>query len=393
MIRVAFFAALGFHGPILGPVRDALGARADTLLTGDRRAAVAFRPHVLVLAAAPHLEYFRRALPEAFIVNVRHGTIGKRGLGRLPGRASARRFDAVCVGDPMKRADYERHGARPEEFWETGYPQLDPVFRRAVPPVLPLPPGPTVLYAPTWNLGLTSATMVGDRLVDLVLAGAPGVNLLIKPHPVIGDWRPAWMARWRRMAAEHPAVHLVDDTHADVAPYLLASDVLISDASSVIFEFLPLDRPIILVTNPRHRADPAWAPDDIVWRWRDVGDEVHRAEDIPAAVARALAAPAAGRERRRAYARVLFGSLADGRAAERIAERILAAGARTAQGARPRAEGPPWARAVWHELRARLSEQRAVRRLLLGPLEGPRLAIRAWRSARPRVGGPLESAR
>ena len=32
----------------------------------------------------------------------------------------------------------------------------------------------------------------------------------------------------------------------DVIPYMLASDLLISDISSTIFEFLPLDRPIIM---------------------------------------------------------------------------------------------------------------------------------------------------
>ncbi len=384
MIRVACFAALPFHAPILEPVRAALGSRAETLLTRDRRAAVAFRPHVLVLAAAAHLEYFRRALPDAFLVNVRHGMIGKGGLGRLPRRGSARRFDAVCVGDPLKQASYEQAGARPEEFWHTGYPQMDPVFRRAAEPA---PPGssPTVLYAPTWNLGLTSATMVGDRLVELVRAGAPGARVVIKPHPVIGDWRPAWMARWRRMAAASPGVCLVEDTHADVTPYLLASDVLITDASSVIFEFLPLDRPIILLTNPRHRADPAWMPGDIVWRWRDVGHELARAEDIPAAVTRALADPAEGSARRQGYAHTLFGALTDGRSAERIAERVLDAGARTAGGTRSPVAPPPWARWLWHELRTRASEHRVWRRLALGPLEGPRLAIRARLGAGRRV--------
>ena len=240
MIRVAFFAALRFHAPILAPVRDALGGRAETLLAGDRRAVVAFAPHVVVMAASPHLEYFRHHLPGAFIVNVRHGLIGKQGLRRLPKRASARRFDAVCIGDPVRKVHYERAGARPDMFWDTGYPQMDPLFRRDPPPALPLDPArPTLLYAPTWNLGLTSADILGERLVDLVREDAPGLNVIIKPHPVIGDWRRRWMAGWARLAATHRGVHLVEDTHADVVPYLLASDVLLSDASSVIFEFLP----------------------------------------------------------------------------------------------------------------------------------------------------------
>ena len=73
-------------------------------------------------------------LSAAFVVNVRHGLIGKQGLRRLPGRPSARRFDAVCVGDELRKAHYDRMGARPDAFWETGYPQLDPLFRRAPAP-------------------------------------------------------------------------------------------------------------------------------------------------------------------------------------------------------------------------------------------------------------------
>ena len=65
MIRVAFFAAFPFHTPILAPIRDAIGAAAETWLGGDRRAAVALAPHVVVMAASPHLEYFRHHLPGA----------------------------------------------------------------------------------------------------------------------------------------------------------------------------------------------------------------------------------------------------------------------------------------------------------------------------------------
>ena len=394
MTRVAFFADFPFHASIMAPVLDALGDRAETLQSADRRAIAAFRPDVLVMAASAHLEYFRRALPEAFIANVRHGLIGKQGLSRLPGRASARRFDAVCVGDELRIARYERAGARPTVFWETGYPQLDPLFRRAPVPALPLEPArPTVLYAPTWSLGLTSATMFGERLVELVRAQAPGVNVIIKPHPVIGDWRPRWMARWARMAAAHPGVHLVRDTHADVVPYLLASDVLVSDASSVIFEFLALDRPIILVTNPRHTADPAWAPDDIVWRWRDVGHEIHDVRELPAAVSLALRDPGARQERRQAYARILFGRFTDGRNAERIAALILDAGARVARGERTSAPPPPRLTWLWHDLRTRLRQRTAVRRLVFGPFEGIRLRVRAWQRPGAPTTGLLEPER
>jgi hypothetical protein len=381
--RVAFFAALRFHEPILAGVRRHLEGRACTVSSGDRRAVVAFDPHVVVMTGSPHLEYFRRHLPRAFVVNVRHGLIGTQGIRRLPPRASARRFDAVCVGDELRRAHYERVGARPETFWETGYPQIDPLFRRdPAPPLFLEPARPTLLYAPTWNLGLTSALMLGDRLVDLVRARAPGLNVIIKPHPVIGDWRPRWIAGWARQAAAHRGVHLVTDTHTDIVPFMLASDVLLSDASSAIFEFLALDRPIVLVTNPLHTADPAWLGDDIAWRWRDVGHEIHSADELPAAVELALRDPGARRERRRAYAEILFGRFTDGRNAERIAERILDAGARVARGEHAAAVTPPPATWLWHDLRTRFRLNPALRRLAFGLFESARLHLRAWRRSR-----------
>jgi hypothetical protein len=377
-VRVAFFAHLPFHRSILAPVHGAVGERAERLLTADRREVVAFGPDVLVMASHAGLEYFRRHLPGALAVNVRHGMIGKRGIDRLPDRAAARTFDFVCVGNEPSLAAYEQGGARPRQYWRTGYPQVDPLFRRDPPPALPIDPGrPTVLYAPTWNLGFTSATMLGARVAELIRAQAPGVNIVIKPHPVIGEWRPRWMGRWATVAAREPGVLLVRDTHADIVPYMLAADLLVSDASSAIFEFLALDRPIVLLTNPRHRADPAYDAESIVWRWRDLAEQVSDVARLPGAVAEALRAPDRHGERRRHYARLLFGDLTDGRNHVRVAEKILALPAPAGPRAAPAvpADAPSW---IWHHLRSRLSMSAPLRRLLLGPLETVRLRARGW---------------
>ena len=380
-MRAGFFAHLPFHRSILQPIRDILAARAESLLSSDRSALVAFDPHVLVMAGHAHLEYFREHLPRALTVNVRHGMISKSGIRRLPDRRSARWFDFVCVGAEARLEQYERSQVAPREYWITGYPQVDPLFRRDPPSALPLPRGTkTVLYAPTWNLGLSSAGMLGPRLVELIRGEAPDVGIIIKPHPAIGDWRPRWMAWWARLEASVPGVHLVRDTHADITPYMLAADVLVSDASSAIFEFLALDRPIVLVTNPRHAADPAYDPDDITWRWRDLGEEIHDVARLPAAVAHALRSPESHAAQRRRYADLLFGPFTDGENHARVAEKILEVGGALARG-EIAARALPITRAsaplrLWHDVRTRLWVSHALRRILSSPLEELRLRVR-----------------
>ena len=88
--------------------------------------------------------------------------------------------------------------------------------------------------------------MPGAEVADAIRGSGPPLGIVIKPHPVIGDWRPSWMAAWRRLANRDRQVRLVSDTHADVVPYMLAADLLVTDASSVAFEYLALDRPIVL---------------------------------------------------------------------------------------------------------------------------------------------------
>jgi hypothetical protein len=228
---------------------------------------------------------------------------------------------------------------------------------------------------------IASARCQSSAVVILMFHGSAGTSATSWPaRVVIGEWHPRWMSRWARLAAGERHVLLVADTHADVVPYMLAADVLVSDASSVIFEFLSLDRPMVLMTNPRHRADPAYAPDDIVWRWRDVGEEVHAAAELPAALASAVAAPGQHADRRREYASLLFGPLTDGRSHVRVAEHILALEGEPSRIAPPDTQ-PSAADRMWYDVRGRLSTSAAARRWLLGPLEVLRLHARSLRAA------------
>lgn len=383
--RVAFYAELRFFESYLLPVVRAIGDRAETLLTADRVQIVAFRPHVLVLSHPHQLAYFRRHLPETSIGMVGHGGLRKGRVHRLRSQARAERqtFDFVCVGDETVADIYRLAGTEPKEFWHTGSPILDRLFRGDPPPDLRLDPEqPTVLFAPTWNLGLSAAPLLGDRLAELVRGSGPPLNLIIKPHPNIARIRGEWMRWWKKLAADDPRVFLAD-ADADVTAYMSAADLLVSDASSAMLYFLALDRPIVLVTNPDYRFDPEYDPDDICWRWRDMGTEVTNPDQLAAAVAAGLAAPQHRGEARRRYADLLFGGHRDGHNALRIADRVLGLTARLGPALPPAiVPGPTvaWHRR-WTELKKRISRDPRYLGLMRGRVEAIRLSYRRRRRA------------
>jgi hypothetical protein len=116
---------------------------------------------------------------------------------------------------------------------------------------LNLDPGkPTVLYAPTWSPH-SSLNAVGEDAIK-ALAGLD-VNVIVKLHDRSreGSQRGSggidWPARLRHLCGKG-GVHLADGP--DACPYLFASDVLVTDHSSVGFEFMLLDRPIVVVHSP-----------------------------------------------------------------------------------------------------------------------------------------------
>ena len=95
-----------------------------------------------------------------------------------------------------------------------------------------------VLYAPTFSPKLTSLPLIKDALIKL--AKEKDILLMMKFHPLTSQ---LWIDEYRQLAEEHDNIIFVDDF--SVTKYMLMADVMISDTSSTIYEFLLLNKPVI----------------------------------------------------------------------------------------------------------------------------------------------------
>ncbi|HJR58573.1 MAG TPA: CDP-glycerol glycerophosphotransferase family protein [Vicinamibacterales bacterium] len=163
----------------------------------------------------------------------------------------------------------------------------------------------TVLYAPTWTR-FSSLNAMGEDVVGRLIDA--GHRVLVKLHDNSLD--PAfvnsggidWVARLKPILTRGHG-HLI--TSADASPWLVAADVLITDHSSIGFEYLLRDRPLIRIAMPEliSGADIANEYVDLI---AAASTTVDNAAGVAAAVEKAIAHPTELSGVRRALAAELF---------------------------------------------------------------------------------------
>ncbi|HWP35030.1 MAG TPA: CDP-glycerol glycerophosphotransferase family protein, partial [Thermodesulfobacteriota bacterium] len=192
-----------------------------------------------------------------------------------------------------------------------GYPKVDGLVTGRWPRAATLarlgldPARPVLLYAPTWSAA-SSLHLFGEAIVRALRA--TGHQVIVKLHDRAYDRRERysagvdWAARLAPLAAD-PGVRLVTDP--DATPLLAAADLLVSDHSSVAFEFLLVDRPLVIFDLPGLLAAARVHPDQARWL-REAALTVATPAELPDAVGWALAHPEARSQARRALAARLF---------------------------------------------------------------------------------------
>jgi CDP-glycerol glycerophosphotransferase (TagB/SpsB family) len=99
-----------------------------------------------------------------------------------------------------------------------------------------------ILYAPTFSPKLTSAPFLVDEIK--ALAKNPDFVILMKFHPLMDK---KWLETYKSISKAIPNIIFKDEKN--IVKFLLMADILISDTSSVIYEFLLLDKPTISFRN------------------------------------------------------------------------------------------------------------------------------------------------
>ena len=167
------------------------------------------------------------------------------------------------------------------------------------------PTRPTVLYAPTWTR-FSSLNSMGEEVVAR-LVGA-GYTVLVKLHENSLDRAFAnsggvdWVARLEPILARGRG-HLVRSS--DASPWLAAADVLITDHSSIGFEYLLLNRPVVRIAVPE-LIDGANVAREYVELIASASLTANDPDDVVAAVHRAVEDPAHLSAERQALAAELF---------------------------------------------------------------------------------------
>ena len=248
------------------------------------------------------------------------------------------RLDIRFIEGPERAEQLRRHGVT-TELAEVGFPKLDPLImdqangRPDLTAQLGLDPAkPTVLFAPTFYPN--SLEPLGEHLGSLT----EDFNLILKLHQWAyfeNQFRDLRLGRQvtlaEKLAANYGHIHLLGPEQYNIIPYLLVADVLLTEASSTIYEMLAIGKPVVVNRFYRLRWSHRLTRSRLFKKRLDaemsrnlsaICYELHRPDDLGSVLHKALQRNNPFREAQQKAVADLLGNL-DGHASARVRDTLL----------------------------------------------------------------------
>lgn len=207
----------------------------DNILTSPQDV-MAYGPHIVLSAANDVPDFFSGIKVQIFHGFSIHKRSQEKGHFRIRGF-----FDLYCTQGPSTTVLFQQlaseHGFF--EVVETGWPKMDTLFPIAEPDVRAKP---AILISSTFTKRLSLAH--DDAFLEEVrkLSQNDKYQWMIVMHPLMDKAR---VAAFKNLQNDH--VKFFDTT--DLIPLFKQSDIMISDTSSAIAEFLMQKKPVITYRN------------------------------------------------------------------------------------------------------------------------------------------------
>jgi len=215
-------------------------------------------------------------------------------------------------------------------YFLTGFAKLDPVYNHTQTGLdlyaLGLDPEKkTILYAPTFYP--SSIELFPDNWPE----DFSEYNILIKPH-YFSHTKPKYAAQCDKFNSwsHFPNVYVATIDEHSLLPFMVTADILISEASSSIFEFAAIGKPIIwcdfLYLRWSYKGLLSFRLsnrlDSDILKFSDIGAHAKNYNDLKKTVDDQLKHPEKFKEKREKYSKLFVGP-SDGKSACRIADYLI----------------------------------------------------------------------
>lgn len=200
-------------------------------------------------------------------------------------------FDLYCTHAVSDTAKFQTLAQQHRHFAvaHTGWPKLDPLMSKPVAGRRKRADGElsVVFFASTFSRSVTAAPALVDKIAELAVSGR--WQFIVTLHPKMD---PAVVQQYRGLAGEN--LRFVE-SNEDLLPILPQADVMLCDTSSIMFEFMFLDRPVVtfrtkmpgpylIDVDAVEELEPALAkamdyPDELMSAARSLCDDLHSFRD------------------------------------------------------------------------------------------------------------------